>query len=294
MLLDHLYDGIYLLNSDRKIEFWSRGSERITGFSAEDVVGRTCADNVLCHTDGEGRCLCDESCPVSATLIDGQDREAEVYLHHKDGHRMPVFVRVFPVRGDDGGVIGAAEVFSDVPDRQRLSREVEELHHLAMLDPVTQLANRHYLQARLTSRLAETRRYGGAVGVLFGDIDHFKRVNDTFGHDVGDQALKMVADTLANMTRSFDTIGRWGGDEFLAVVVNVDRDQLLTIADRVRKLIEQSFLFADGGEVRVSASFGAAIAGSEETIESLIVRADRCLYQSKASGRNRVTLAAAA
>ena len=293
-VLDHLYDGVYVLDADKNIQYWSKGAERITGFSAADVANRCCADNLLHHVDEEGVSLCEKACSVSATLKDGQVRESRVYLHHKDGQRVPVFVRVFPVRGADGAIIGAVEVLSDVPDWERTAKEIHDLHELAMLDPVTQLANRHYLEARLASRLAEIQRYDGSMGVLFADLDHFKTINDTYGHAVGDQALRMVGRTLAGATRLFDMVGRWGGDEFLAIVTNIDENQLRVVAERVRRLVGHSFVTTDSGKVEVTTSIGVALATPTDTPEALLARADESLYRSKAAGRNCVTIAAAA
>jgi diguanylate cyclase (GGDEF)-like protein/PAS domain S-box-containing protein len=293
MVLDHLYDGVYVLDTAKNVQYWSKGAERITGFTSGDVSQRCCADNLLHHVDEEGVSLCRDACPVSATLKDGQVRESRVYLHHKDGQRVPVYVRVFPVRGADGSIIGAVEVFSDVPDRERAAKEIQSLHELAMLDPVTQLANRHYLEARLDSRLAEIQRYNGSMGVLFADLDHFKSINDTYGHAVGDQALRMVGQTLIGATRLFDTVGRWGGDEFMAIVTSIDEAQLRVVAERVRRLVGQSFVSADSGRIEVTASIGVALATPEDTPATILARADESLYRSKAAGRNCVTLAAA-
>ena len=291
-VLDNLYDGVYVLNADKEIQYWSKGAERITGFSADDVASRCCADNLLHHIDEDGVSLCETACPVAATLRDGETREHRFYLHHKDGQRLPVFVRVFPVRGAGGEIIGAVEVFSDVPDRERTAKEIHELHDLAMLDPVTQLANRHYLEARLASRLAEIQRYDGSVGVLFADLDRFKAINDNYGHAVGDQALRMVGRTLIGATRLFDTVGRWGGDEFLAIVTNIDENKLRAVAERVRRLVGHSFVATDAGKVEVTTSIGVALATPTDTPETILARADESLYRSKAAGRNCVTIAA--
>lgn len=134
------------------------------------------------------------------------------------------------------------------------------------------------------------RRYKWPCGVLFIDIDHFKDINDAHGHEVGDRALRMVAKTLLNTARSFDFVGRWGGEEFLVVLVNVgDEDRLVSIAERVRVLLGASSLTAGSSRVRLTVSMGAALAHEDDSLDSLITKADELMYHSKRTGRNRVT-----
>jgi diguanylate cyclase with PAS/PAC sensor len=112
-LLDEMYDGVYFVDRQRRIMYWNRGAERISGYSADEVIGRFCGDNLLRHVDACGRRLCTGMCPLAAAMHDGQPRQAEVILHHKQGHRVPVLVRVTPIRDAQGAIIGALEVFSD-------------------------------------------------------------------------------------------------------------------------------------------------------------------------------------
>ena len=111
-VLDTIYDGVYFLDRQRKIFFWNKGAERITGYRAADVMGRSCADDILCHVDKQGRHLCREGCPAADVLNDGQRREAEVYLLHKNGYRKPVRIRVAPIE-DAAGRLGAARHLGD-------------------------------------------------------------------------------------------------------------------------------------------------------------------------------------
>jgi PAS domain S-box-containing protein len=107
-LLDGISDGVYFMDRDRIIRYWNRGAERITGFNKEEVIGTACRDNVLMHVDDAGTSLClAELCPALGTIMDGQEREAEVYLHHKEGYRLPVIARISPIRDDSGNITGA-------------------------------------------------------------------------------------------------------------------------------------------------------------------------------------------
>ena len=289
-VLDNLYDGVYFLDRNRQIFFWNKGAERITGYRAADVMGRSCADDILCHVDKQGHHLCREGCPAAEVLNDGQRRETEVYLLHKNGYRKPVRIRVAPIEDDSGSIVGAMEIFSDDTSPESLRRRVALLEKLSSLDPLTHLPNRRSMEATIASRLAETHRYEVSFGVLFIDIDHFKSVNDTHGHETGDHVLRLVAKTLARSLRPFDLAGRWGGEEFLAVILNVDTIDLGVVAERVRALIAGTRIPLEDDYLSVSVSIGGTLARSDDSSEALLNRADQLMYQCKMEGRNRVCL----
>ena len=287
-ILDNLYDGVYFVDRDRKITYWNKGAERITGYAAGEVVDSRCYDNILMHVDNHGTLLCKELCPLAATLQDGSERTADVYLRHKDGHRVSVNVRITPMRNESGVIVGGVEVFSDNSMKLSSIARMEAFEKLAYLDPLTGTANRRFAEITLHARYEEFNRYGWPFGLIFIDIDRFKCINDEFGHAAGDEVLRMVAKTLMNSARSFDVVARWGGDEFIAVIANVDREQLIATANRFRILVEQSSRAA--GPVRqVTISVGATLARSDDTEAALLERADRLMYESKSAGKNRVT-----
>ena len=287
-LLDNLYDGVYFVDRDRRISYWNRGAERITGYAAAEVLGKGCADNLLMHIDNEGRNLCKGCCPLSESITGGRHNSKDIYLLHKDGHRVPISVRVSPIHDERGAVVGAVEVFTDNTSRAAMIERLAEIERIAYVDPLTSLANRRYTEIALASRYEEMQRYGWPYGVIFADIDNFKGINDRYGHDTGDEVLKMVAKTIVNTIRSFDVVGRWGGEEFLAVIANVSREELIRTASRFRLLVEKSRL-PGAQPIRVTISLGAAIARPGETVQELIKRVDGYLYRSKAEGKNRVT-----
>lgn len=289
-ILESLHDGLYFVDVNRIITYWNKGAERISGFSAAEVIGRSCADNILTHVDQEGNRLCLGPCPLAASIADGLEREAEVYLHHKDGHRVPVFIRVSTLRNSVGKVIGGIELFTDISSILINNARVQELEKLAMLDSLTQLANRNYLEREIHTRFEELKRFKVPFGILFIDIDHFKEVNDVYGHDVGDEVLQFIATTFSVNTRPFDLYGRWGGEEFIGLIRNTSRDGLALIGNRLRILIENSYILHDNQKLSVNISLGATMAIETDTIDSLIKRADNLLYESKKEGRNRLTI----
>lgn len=288
-VLDTLTDGVYFVDRDGRITFWNRAAEVLTGFQRDDVLGRPCSDGILCHVDGGGTHLCERGCPLRQTMDDGRERSQEVYFRHASGHRVPVAVRASPLRDESGRIVGAVEVFSDNSPRLATVRRLRDLEEMAYIDALTGLGNRRAVERHLVSRHQEMSRYGWHFGVLYVDLDQFKEINDRYGHAVGDDILRMVARDLEGSLRVFDFAGRWGGEEFVGVVVHVDEEQLVGIAERFRMLVEKSSLSVGDGHVRTTVSVGAAIARKDEAIEALIDRADALMYESKQAGRNRVT-----
>jgi diguanylate cyclase (GGDEF)-like protein/PAS domain S-box-containing protein len=286
-LLDNLYDGVYYVDPDRRITFWNKAAEVITGYSRQEVLGRHCSDNLLKHVDEQGVSLCLTACPLAHAVQDGQPRAATVYLHHKNGHRLPVAVRVTPRRNESGDIRGAVEVFSDNSEKVAALQRLHELEALAYLDPLTGIANRRYLEFFLAARFNELRRFGWPFGLAFADIDHFKQVNNDHGHQAGDLVLKMVANTLAQNCRSFDLVGRWGGEEFLCVLSHIGKPQELRQAtERLRRLVANSSIPSGEHPVSVTLSVGATLVRPDDDLESVTRRVDRLLYQSKDAGRN--------
>lgn len=290
-IIDNLYDGVYFVDRDRQITYWNKGAERITGYSAGQAVGRRCRDNLLNHVTANGVQLCLTHCPLAAVMEDGQPREAEVYLHHADGHRVPVVVRATALRDESGKIVGAIETFSNNSNVIHARRRLSEMHQLARTDSLTGIGNRQHIEGRLRAAIVEFEKVQDTAGLLFMDIDQFKRINDTYGHDVGDMALCMVANTIRHALRATDAIGRWGGEEFIAILNDIYDEQMLhAAAEKVRTLIAASRLDIQDHHLTVTASIGATRLYSNDTPESLIRRADGLMYRSKQAGGNRVTV----
>jgi len=289
-IIENLYDGLYFVDRDRIISYWNKSAEQISGFTANEVVGKSCSDNILTHVDIDGNTLCTEMCPLAATIADGKPREVEVYMHHKDGHRIPVSVRVSALTDRDGNIIGGIELFTDFSNQAANDLRVKELEKLALLDNLTQLANRNYIERKIQSRLEEKKRYNVPFGILFIDIDHFKKYNDIYGHPAGDEVLNFIGNTFIANTRPFDLIGRWGGEEFIGIIRNINGKELELLGNRLRSLIENSYIIHENEKLFVTISIGATLANENDTIHTLIKRADTLLYKSKAAGRNCLTI----
>ncbi len=288
-LLNSLFDGLYCVDLDRRISFWNSAAQRITGYSAEEVLGSKCHDSILRHMEIDGY-DCEVRSPLSATMEDGKVREANVLVHHKHGYRLPVQVRTSPVRDEQGAIVGAVQIFTDNSNAVQILAALEKLKQDVLVDPLTGVGNRRLADMSLDSRLHDWQTHYRSFGVLFMDVDHFKSINDRYGHKTGDDVLRMVGKTVSSVFRKVDTVARWGGEEFVAILPSIRLPALATIAERVRTAVARSFLMEGGERIGVTLSIGGTIAESGDTAESIITRADAQMYRSKACGRNLVTL----
>jgi diguanylate cyclase (GGDEF)-like protein/PAS domain S-box-containing protein len=289
-IVDNLSDGVYYVDSGRRITYWNNGAARMTGYSSADVVGHRCFDNLLGHVDAAGTPLCHTACPLAATILDGKSREASVWLRHREGHRAHVLVRTMPVRDRSGATVGAVETFSDNSAVLSALEAADEARRDSLTDPLTGLPNRRHFETALRASLENLKRYDWRFGLLLMDIDHFKDVNDSFGHSGGDSVLTVVAHTVRDAIRAGDVAARWGGDEFAVLVATPEGSGLADVAERIRVLMERSDVRV--GKVRraIFVSIGGTEARPGETPETLFARADEALYRAKNTGRRRVEI----
>ena len=289
-IVDSLADGVYLVDTERTINYWNSGAERISGHTAGDVVGHRCYDNILGHVDAQGRSLCHTACPLAETMRDGRTREATIWLMHADGFRKPVRVRTAPVRDADGQVIGGVETFSDDTALVQAAADVARARRDALTDELTGLPNRRLFDAALAGRLENLARYGWRFGLLIVDVDHFKAFNDDHGHVFGDAVLVTVAETLRGAVRVGDVLARWGGDEFAVLVESPESGDLLDTAQRLSALVSRSEVRLAGAKLTVHVSIGGTFATPNDSADSVFSRADASLYAAKQAGRNRVEI----
>ncbi|NTW41419.1 MAG: diguanylate cyclase [Cellulomonadaceae bacterium] len=227
-----------------------------------------------------------------AAMTDGTDL-AELVQHrfqHSGGHDVWVDASYSVITDQAGRPDYAICMVNDVTTRRRAEAE---LTYNALHDPLTGLPNRALLTEQLGLALGRAQRSGTTVGVLYLDLDHFKEVNDSFGHAAGDALLVDVAARLASAMRESDTAGRMGGDEFVVLCEGAASDaDVMATADRVGRALTID-LDTDGQQLRVSASIGIArSAGADDTPEDLLRRADVAMYRAKANGRSRYEVSA--
>ncbi len=290
-VLDRITDGVYFVTQERRITYWNVGAERITGFDAAEVVGRSCSDGILRHVSDSGRQLCLHGCPLARVMRDGRPRSADVYLHHKDGHRVAVRVQGSAVRDGDGNINGSVEIFSDRSPNPYAAAAVGAGEGAEPgSDPVTGVVTRRVGERYLEQACQDSPDCDG-YAMIFADVDRFKSINDLYGHHIGDRALRMVAKSLSNALSRADIPIRWGGDEFLMVLPGADEASALATAERIRMLVENSWFVVGDEQVRATVSLGVAVApaGGMDGFEAC-GRADHQMYKAKAAGGNRVAV----
>lgn len=170
----------------------------------------------------------------------------------------------------------------------KLNTAMEQLKVLSITDSLTGLFNRRHAMLRMEDEILQKKRYGGHFSIILGDIDYFKKINDTYGHDCGDIVLKRVAAILKESSREQDMLSRWGGEEFLILLPMTDLEGAMILAERMRKAIEAEEIAYKGGTVRLTITLGVAEHAEKEPLDSTIKRADTALYLGKDEGRNRV------
>ena len=291
VLLDGLLSGVCFLDQNRQITYWNESAEYFLGWSSEEVLGKPCSDWIS-GMDLNLASFCDRRCALGGcpSPVSGTGSFSLVTnLRHKEGYWIPLELSCFPLLGRKEKVVGIALVFAPAREVRDLESRLSELSQIAYCDALTNLPNRRHLEERLREALRlweeERRSFIGAMG----DIDFFKNVNDSYGHDVGDQVLKEVAGVLSRKLRSSDIVGRWGGEEFLILLGNISAEDLVRRLDRLRESVGETVIQSGIVEVRVTMSFGATEPRKGETPASMLSRMDDCLYRSKREGRNRVT-----
>ena len=287
-IINNMHDGAYFVDTERTIQFWNKAAEEITGYAAEEIVGKQCQNSKLNHIDGEGRPLCMVGCPLFSTIIDGEQRRANVYVRHKDGYRVPITVNIFPIHcGTE--IIGAAEVFARNSPKVYEDNLIENLAGIAMHDALTNLPNRRYLESFLSFKFDEYTRFDRPFALLFADIDNFSKFNNTYGHDAGDAVLCNISTSLRNTMRNTDLVGRWGGEEFIGIYTISKDSEAAIVAEKFRHLVNNTEVMNNGEPLCVSVSVGITIVQKGDTVQSIVERADHLMYESKQNGKNRVT-----
>lgn len=277
-VLNNLYEGAYILDTDRKILFWNRAAEEITGYKAEEVAGRHCRNNILRHTDKEGHQLCLTNCPMVKVIKEGVYVEDEVYLHHKSGYRLMVSVKGIPILKENN-VVGVIELFRPILPASGV--EETDLINLAMKDPLTHLYNRKGFEFIYPIRQKEMFLLNYYVGCMYFDVNNFKQINDTYGHKMGDKVLIAISKIFLNILRYSDIAVRMGGDEFLLIVFVKKKKDINTIGNKIVKIVNSSFIEYKKNIIKFSISAGGTVLKKREDISDAIERADKLMYQAK-------------
>jgi diguanylate cyclase (GGDEF)-like protein/PAS domain S-box-containing protein len=278
-------EGIMITDRCAKIERVNRAFTRLTGYSADEVIGRT--PTLL----KSGRH--DQAFYEGMWEALGQENywQGELWNRRKDGEVYPVRMTISAVQASDGRVTHYVASFADITHHKEAEAQ---LHRLAFYDSLTELPNRRLMLERLRQAFAASARNSQHGAILFIDLDDFKTLNDTKGHDIGDQLLAQVAVRLQSCVRDADSVARLGGDEFVVMLENLSKQQEAAakraeaVAEKVRRAIAQPYAIG-GHEHHSTPSIGVILfLGHTQTVDEMLKRADAALYRAKAAGRNTV------
>ena len=286
-LLDNMRDGVVFVDSNLQIQLWNRGAERLTGLPSTSVYQRSWMPSLIKLSDEKGRTIADEDCPVRFVLNSGVQSIRRLLLTNEKGRHVSVDVHVVPVIGHDGTTYGANMLLHDASPEASLQERCQNLHEKAIRDPMTQVANRAEFD-RAHKQFVETHlKQGRPCCLVICDIDHFKRVNDTYGHQAGDEAIKTFAQLLKQMCQPGDLVARYGGEEFVVLCAECDNATAARRTEQIRRTLCELPLPMLGGN-KISASFGVTETQPGDTDATMLRRADRALLMAKDSGRNCV------
>jgi diguanylate cyclase (GGDEF)-like protein/PAS domain S-box-containing protein len=261
-------------------QFMNGAVEGVTGYAPEEYYMDPLLGSKLAHPEDRALLLAVED--VLGQTKQPQTRQ--IRFIHRDGHTVHVETKFTPILDGEGDVMACVGVSRDITER----RQVEQrLAYLATHDVLTGLPNRTLFNDRLTVALAHAERNRQKLAVMLLDLDHFKNVNDTLRHSVGDQLLQVVAERLTRLLRKSDTVARMGGDEFLLLFPEVsEAEDSDKIASKVMKAFRAPFVFGDH-ELHITTSVGVAIYPCDaEDADTLLRNADIAMYRAKARGRN--------
>jgi diguanylate cyclase (GGDEF)-like protein/PAS domain S-box-containing protein len=274
---------IYTIGVDGAVDEWNPSMERYAGWTAEEVVGKPISH--LFPSDDPNR-------PEIEHLLAEARRvgsvETEGWRRKHDGSRLWGNTVITPLPDEAGAVRGYVVVSRDMTERKRME---DEMRKLATTDPLTGAYNRRQGGLLLAAELARSARSGEPFSVLMLDVDHFKQVNDTYGHDAGDTVLKALVETCKKQLRTIDMVARWGGEEFLLLLRGADAEASIHVAERLRQTVAELTVTSNEG-VGIAFTVSIGVAQSlGDPIDQTIRRSDSALYDAKAAGRNRVTTA---
>ena len=276
------------------IQSWNKGAENIFGYMSNEAIGHPM--QMLIPT-----IRLNEEPEILRRIANGEKVEHfETERLHKNGHLIAISATISPIVDDQGKVIGASKIARDISERKLAEAEIKKL---AFYDTLTKLPNRRLLNERLSQTIATSKRTGRYGALMFLDLDNFKPLNDTHGHDVGDMLLIEVANRLTRCIREVDTVARFGGDEFVVMLSELDADKVVSttqttvVAEKIRVVLSEPYVFTVSHigqaditvEHRCTATIGVIVFnGSEGSPDDIMKWADLAMYEAKDAGRNQI------
>ena len=283
-LVDNARSVILRVTPGGVVTFFNEYAQEFFGFSESEVLGRHLLQTIVPPKDSRGL---DQETGILEAMANPEEhvfRENENVT--RDGRRVWMSWANRPLTSLAGDLEEVLCVGTDITARREMEARLREM---AVTDSLTGVANRRHFFGKAESELQRSRRYGRPLSALMLDLDHFKSVNDTYGHDAGDKVLMAVSDMVAGRLRDVDLLGRLGGEEFAVLFPETGQDQATQVAERIREAVEAARVDVGGKDIGVTVSIGVVTLAEEDSgVDALMRRADKAMYTAKETGRNRV------
>ena len=286
-LLDHMHDAVVFVDTGSRIVGWNHGAERLTGIAADCIFQHPWSPTLVHLHNEKGGWIAEDDCPVLGALRTRTQSLQRLTICGPTGRPVPVDSHAIPVAAEDGSLQGAVLVLHDASSEISLEERCLSLHERATKDPLTQVANRAEFDRVHEMFVHAHREQQVPCSLMICDLDRFKQVNDTFGHQAGDEAIKALAAILRNCCHSGDLVARYGGEEFVMLYANCDIASAARRAEQIRRTLAH-FAVPKLGKRKITASFGVTEIQPGDTPETMLRRADRALLLAKERGRNTV------
>jgi len=289
-VLEGLRTALYVVDLEGRTLFWNDGAERITGYLRQDVVGRVCGESFLGEAEGDEEESRGGLRSIAAVIRDGKIIKAEISLRHKNGHRIPVQLRAFPIRNARGAIVGVAESFEETISVSDWDRRHTKLATYGCLDQASGVLNHGMVESHLRENLGTFVAHPVPFSILSIEIDHLDKIQARDGPGAIAATIRVVGQTLENSLRPTDFLGRWQENHFLAVLTECNEWEIARAADRLRRMASASKIEWWGDFIPVTISLGATSAKPGDTVEGIVARAMQALSESIKQGGNRTTV----
>jgi len=286
-LLDNMHDAVAFVDARLRVRQWNHGAERLTGITNNSVLDRQWLPTLLNVRNERGETVTEDDCPVICAIRSGVQSLRRLTISGRTGRAVSVDSHAIPVLAHDGSTLGVVLLLHDASPETSLEERCLSLHEKATKDPLTQVANRAEFDRVHEAFITTHQEQQVPCSLIICDLDHFKRVNDTYGHQAGDDVIKNLARLLRNACRPGDLVARYGGEEFVMLCADCDNSTSTRRAEEIRQTLSQTP--EPKMENRsVTASFGVTEIQPGDTAETMLRRADRALLMAKGKGRNQV------
>ena len=286
-LLDSMYDAVVFVDAGGRVVLWNRGTERLTGIAGVSVCGEMWNPELLRLSDEKGAPISEADCPVHTAIHCGAQSLRRLTILGRGQCPVAVDTHVIPVINEHGISEGTILLLHDASSETSLEQRCQSLHEKATKDPLTQVANRAEFDRVHAMFVMAHQQQQVPCSLLMCDLDRFKSVNDTYGHQAGDEVIKCLASLLKSSCRPGDLVARYGGEEFVLLYADCDNGFAIRRAEQVRKAFGEIPQSKMDGRV-TTVSFGVTEIQPGDTPETMLRRADRALLTAKTQGRNCV------